>query len=95
MVDITQVHPLTDFLRNHKAHLTRLKETRKPQVLTVNGKAEAVLVDAESYQAMMTRLERAELIDAIREGLASAERGELKPAEQVFAEMRRRYGISG
>ena len=95
MLDVTQVHPLTEFLRNHKAHLTRLKETRKPQVLTVNGKAEAVLVDAESYQTMVARLERAELIDAIREGIAAAERGEIKPAEQVFAEMRAKYGLPG
>lgn len=93
MIDVTQVHPLTDFLRNHKSHIARLKETRVPEILTVNGKAEVVLVDAESYQEMLGRLERVELIEAIREGLASAERGELKPAEQVFAEMRARYGI--
>lgn len=59
-------------------------------MLTVNGRAEAVLVDAESYQAMVARLERAELIEAIQEGLAAADRGEMKPAEQVFAEMRAR-----
>lgn len=77
-------------MRDRKAHLARLKETRTPQVLTVNGRAEAVLVDAESYQAMVARLERAELIEAIQEGLAAADRGEMKPAEQVFAEMRAR-----
>lgn len=34
-----------------------------------------------------------ETIAAIREGIAGAERGELKSAEQVFAEMKARYGI--
>jgi len=34
-----------------------------------------------------------ETIAAIREGIESAERGELKPAEQVFAEMKAKYGI--
>ncbi len=34
MLDIRQIHPLTDFLRNHKAHVARLKETRTPDVLT-------------------------------------------------------------
>jgi predicted transcriptional regulator len=34
-------------------------------------------------------------IAAIREGIASAERGDLKPAEQVFAEMKARYGVQG
>jgi len=86
MLDARHIHPLTDFLRNHKAHLTRLKETRTPEVLTVNGKAAVVVQDADSYQALLDRLHEMETLAAIREGIASAERGELKPAEQVLAE---------
>src|ERR1039458_8559472 len=44
MLDAREIHPLTDFLRNHKAHVTRLKETHAPEVLTVNGKAEPLPV---------------------------------------------------
>ena len=93
MLDTRQIHPMTDFLRNHKSHVQRLKQTRKPEVLTVNGKAELVIQDADSYQEMLDRLERAELIAAIQEGLASADRGEMKPARQVFEEMKAKYGI--
>jgi PHD/YefM family antitoxin component YafN of YafNO toxin-antitoxin module len=95
MIDARAIHPLTDFLRNHKAHLTRLKRTHAPEVLTVNGKAELVVQDAESYQRLLDRLHHMETIAAIQEGMASAERGELKPAAQVFAEMHAKYGISG
>ena len=95
MLDTRHIHPLTDFLRNHKEHITRLKETKRPEVLTVNGKAELVLMDAETYQQMADQLAERELIEAVREGLESADRGELKTAEQVFAEMKARYGISG
>jgi PHD/YefM family antitoxin component YafN of YafNO toxin-antitoxin module len=95
MLDTRDIHPLTDFLRNHKAHVTRLKKTHAPEVLTVNGKAELVVQDAESYQRMLDRLHHMETIAAIQEGMASAERGELKPATQVFAEMRARYGLRG
>jgi PHD/YefM family antitoxin component YafN of YafNO toxin-antitoxin module len=95
MLDTRRIHSLTDFLRNHKAHVARLKETRTPEVLTVNGKAEVVIQDAESYQDLLNRLHDLETIAAIREGIASAERGELKPAEQVFAEMKARYGVQG
>lgn len=95
MLDTRQIHSLTDFLRNHKEHITRLKETKRPEVLTVNGKAELVLIDAETYQQMADQLAHRELVAAIREGLEAADRGELKPAEQVFAEMKARYGISG
>lgn len=95
MIDTRQIHALTDFLRNHKSHLKRLKATRKPEVLTVNGRAEVVLLDPESFEEIRDKLDRVETIEAIREGLAAAERGELKPAEQVFAEMRARYGLRG
>jgi len=95
MLNTRQIHPLTDFLRNHKAHVARLKESGTPEVLTVNGRAEIVVQDAESYQALLDRLHNIETIAAIREGIASAERGELKAAEQVFAEMQAKYGLQG
>jgi predicted transcriptional regulator len=60
----------------------------------VNGRAEVVVQDAASYQAMLDRLHHMETIAAIQEGMASAERGELKPAAQVFDEMRAKYGLS-
>jgi PHD/YefM family antitoxin component YafN of YafNO toxin-antitoxin module len=93
MLDAREIHSLTDFLRNHKAHVKRLKKTRAPEVLTVNGKAELVVQDAESYQQLLDHLHHMETLTAIQEGMASAERGELKPAAQVFAEMRAKYGI--
>ena len=93
MLDTRSIHSLTDFLRNHKTHLMRLKETKTPEVLTVNGKAELVVLDADSYQQMADRLHHLDTLAAIREGLASAERGEMKDAEQVFAEMKTKYGL--
>ena len=95
MLDARQIHPLTDFLRNHKTYLARLKETKTPEILTVNGRAELIIQDAESYQDLLDRLHRMETLTAIKEGMASAERGERKPAEQVFAEMRAKYGFHG
>lgn len=94
MLNTRDIHPLTDFLRNHRAHMSRLKKTQAPEVLTVNGKAEVVVQDAESYQRLLDRLHHMETLAAIQEGMASAERGELKPAAQVLAEMQVRYGLS-
>jgi PHD/YefM family antitoxin component YafN of YafNO toxin-antitoxin module len=95
MIDARQIHPLTDFLRNHKTHVNRLKKTRSPEVLTINGRAELVVLDVKSYQALVEKLDHLETLAAIREGLAAAERGELKPAEQVLAELRAKYGLRG
>ena len=40
MVNLSQdIHPLTDFKRNTSHFMSRMKKTRRPVVLTVNGKA--------------------------------------------------------
>ena len=49
-----------------KAHVAQLKETRTPEVLTVNGRAEVVLLDTETYENIMERLQVTEEIAAVR-----------------------------
>ena len=55
-IDTRKIHSLTDFLRNYKAHIAQLKETRTPEVLTVNGRAEVVILDTETYESMVAQL---------------------------------------
>ncbi|MEE9295681.1 MAG: type II toxin-antitoxin system Phd/YefM family antitoxin [Phycisphaerae bacterium] len=93
MIQLQDICSLTDFQRNAKEHLERLKATGRPQVLTVNGKAEVVVQDAESYQRLLDLVDRAEAIEGIRKGLESMERGEGRPADEVFEEIRRKYNI--
>ena len=62
MVNLTDIHSLTDFQRNAKAYLTRMKRSGRPVVLTVNGKAAAVVHDAVGYQKLLEAVERAEAI---------------------------------
>ena len=88
------IHSLTDFKRNTNAFVRQMKETREPLVLTVNGRAELVVQDAESYQALLDRMDEAEAIEGIRRGLEQLERGEGRPADQVFAEFRARHGLT-
>lgn len=75
MVDLTNIHPMTGFLRDHKAHLQRLAETGKPEVLTVNGSAKVVVQDVAAYQKLLDQLELGEDIRVIRERLADAKSG--------------------
>lgn len=87
------IHSLTDFKRNTNDFMKQMKETHTPVVLTVNGKAELVVQDAESYQRMMDRLEQIDAIEGIQRGLEQMERGEGRPAAEVFADFRQRHGI--
>jgi hypothetical protein len=57
---------MSDFIRNHKMHVARLKETRMPEVLTINGRAEVVVLDTETYQHLVQRLRNMEDIARTR-----------------------------
>ena len=53
MIDLNEIHSLTEFQRNVKTYIGRLKKTGRPVVLTVNGKAELVVQDAVAYQRLL------------------------------------------
>lgn len=94
MLQLTDIHPLTGFLRDHKAHIERLAATGRPEVLTVNGKARVVVQDAESYQKMLEALDAVETERIVRERLAALDRGEPGvPADKFLSDVRKRLGI--
>jgi hypothetical protein len=57
MIKPEDIGSLTDFARNTKAHLRRLKRTGRAELLTVNGKAEVVIQNATAYQRLIEELE--------------------------------------
>src|SRR5579862_9764210 len=84
------IHSLTDFQRNAKKHIHRLKKSGRPQVLTVNGKAEIVVQDASAYQGILERLDYWEAVEGIRDGLDEVARGDGVPAAKALAQIRGR-----
>ncbi len=58
MIRSEDITSLTDFAKNTKAHIKRLKRTGRPELLTVNGKAEVVVQSATAYQLLIESLER-------------------------------------
>ena len=77
MIDLTEVRSVTEFQRNIKDYVGRLNETKTPLVLTVNGRAELVVQNAESYQAILERLEHAETVAAVQRSMKDAEAGRM------------------
>ncbi len=58
MIDVTQdIHSLTTFKRNSSGLMKHMKKTGRPLVLTVKGKAEAVVLDAKAYQEVASQLD--------------------------------------
>jgi len=58
MIKPEDIHSLTDFQRNTREHVERLKQTGRPEILTVNGEAQLVVQHAAAYQRMLEELER-------------------------------------
>ncbi len=81
------IRSLTEFKRNTSELVENLKQTKHPLVLTVNGKAELVVQDAESYQALLNAAELLETLKGIKRGLNQIKEGQGKTAENFFAEM--------
>jgi prevent-host-death family protein len=95
MIDITQdIQPLTTFRNNSARMLKQLKETGRPIVLTVNGKAAATVLSAIEYQRLMDIAADADEREGVRQGDADIAAGRTRPAAEVFAEMRKQYGLS-
>jgi len=72
----------------------KIKKSGNPLVLTVNGKAEIIVQDAKSYQRMLELLDRAETIEAVREGLASVRQGKTMSLDEFDKEMRKKIRTS-
>jgi PHD/YefM family antitoxin component YafN of YafNO toxin-antitoxin module len=94
MIDLGSIHPLSDFQRNTKAHIRRLKRSGKPAVLTVNGQAEVVVQSAEAYQKLLDERELMEALRGISRGIEQAKRGEGRPMREFLEELAREHGVS-
>jgi prevent-host-death family protein len=91
MLDLANdIRSLSDFKRNTTELLDRIRRTGNPLVLTINGRAEVVVQDAEAYQDL---LDRVETIEALQRGFADVKAGRTKPAREVFERLRRKHGV--
>jgi len=95
MLDITKdIQSLTTFRRRSGDLMKQLKKSKRPVVLTVNGKAAAIVQDAEAYQRLLDIAASADEEEGIRQGLKDARKGRTRPAREFFAEFEAKHGIS-
>jgi PHD/YefM family antitoxin component YafN of YafNO toxin-antitoxin module len=93
MYKTEDIHSLSDFVRNTRRHIDRLRETKRPEILTVNGSAELVVQDAEAYQELLDKLDEAETLLALEEAEADIARGDVTPASIALPRLRKRLGL--
>jgi prevent-host-death family protein len=60
MVNLQNIHSLTEFKRNANSYIETIRSTKAPIVLTVNGEAAVVVQDAIAFQEILDRLTAAQ-----------------------------------
>lgn len=90
---IEDIQALTTFRNNSAAFLQQLKRTKRPVVLTVNGKAAVVVQDAEAYQRLLDIAAQADAIEGIRQGREDVAQGRVSSARDALKAFRREHDI--
>jgi PHD/YefM family antitoxin component YafN of YafNO toxin-antitoxin module len=68
-------------------------QTKRPLVLTVNGKAAAMVQDADAYQWFLDLAAEVSADEGIRQGLEDVASGRTRPAREALDEIRAEYDI--
>lgn len=91
MVDLARdIDSLSNFKRETSRFLKRMKKTGEPMVLTINGKAELIVQDTESYQQLLELAGQVESLEFLRRSLEDVEAGRVKPMRQAVLALGKR-----
>ena len=90
MLDITKgIRSLSEFKQNSSEILKYIKKTHNATILTINGRAEAVLLDPESYQKMVNKISLLESSKEIENSLKEMENNPGISAQRAFQKLRK------
>lgn len=88
------IYSLSTFKRETAKIVGQLKRTKRPIVITIKGKPELVVQDAESYWKLVEAVDRMKTVAGIKRGLESMKRKAGKLAETFFEEFFIEKGLS-
>jgi PHD/YefM family antitoxin component YafN of YafNO toxin-antitoxin module len=93
MIRTADIHSVTDFTRNAKSYIHQITTSKNPMALTVNGAAQVVVQDAESFQSMVDELQHARFIAAMREAEVAVKNGETQDWDVALSEIREELAL--
>jgi prevent-host-death family protein len=85
------IRSVTDLKRNTRDILDQIHNTKRPVVLTVNGRANAVIMDVEVYEKQLKAANMARLIAPAEEEVAA---GKTRPMRAFLNEFKSGRKIS-
>lgn len=86
------IRSVTDLKRNTREILDQLHETGRPVILTVNGKADSVLLDVRVYEKHLRAANLARLLVPAEQDVES---GQVRPARVFLKEFKHARKIRG
>ncbi len=78
---------INDLARDANSMLDQIHKTKRPVILTVNGKAKAVIVDAKEYEKMTSAFKLLKLLASSEEDIKE---GSYSEARDFFRSLRRK-----
>jgi len=93
---VEDIQTLSEFKRNASKLIKQVRETKRPLVLTVNGKPAVIVQDPSMYQSIVKDQEYWETVAALEEGLRDLENHKNWPAqeeafESIRAKIKKKY----
>lgn len=92
-IQLENIYSLSEFQRNTKKHMAKLKKSGEPAVLTINGQAELVVQSAKAYQQLLDAQDLIESMIAVQEGIEQVERGEGIDVDEAFDLIAKKHGF--
>ncbi len=83
----TRIKPISYFKANAAEIIRELNEVGEPMIITQNGEAKAVVQDIISYEKTQETLALLKILALANRNI---EEGRVRPAKQVFADLRKR-----
>ena len=86
---IEDIIPLSAFRQQASDIIKKIQVKRRPTYITINGKVEAVIQDAKSYQSLLNRIEELEAIVNVNSDGVYTASNFAPPVESVFKDIRK------
>ena len=63
------IKSLSDFRANAASYVQNIKRTRRPMVITQNGRSSAVVIDVDEYESLLEKIELLQDVQIARQQL--------------------------
>ncbi len=67
------IKSLSDFRANAASYVQNIKRTKRPMVITQNGKSSAIILDVNDYESLLEKIEILQDVNLAREQIDNGE----------------------